>query len=182
MRHLVFVLTVSLVGCGAPTGPASGGVYFWKMLTSTVEFGACSDEPAFRAEIKPVSIGANTYFVYKVAADGKTAITQRCDRLDPKSCVDPEEPDVYDITGKELTRTETFKTPIDMSTCALSQTVTETLIDADKTMTLDLVSVLTLVDSPTDCATVETNVKRTAPNMLGIEGCVVTRKLTGEIK
>lgn len=183
MRFTIPALAVALAGCGpAMTGPTPGGTYFWQMLTSTVEFGACTDDPQFRETIKPVPISANSFVVYKVSADGKTAITQQCTRLDPRSCTDPETPNVYDIMGSELTRSESFKNPIEGSTCFLAQTVNETITEQGRSMTFDLVSILTLVDSPADCERVESGLKASSPNMLGVEGCVITRRLTGELK
>ena len=43
-------------------------------------------------------------------------------------------------------------------------------------------NVLTLVDSPAACATIETNLKANSPNGLGAQGCVVTFQLTGELR
>lgn len=184
MRHVTFALALVLAtGCPGPaTGPTPGGTYFWRVLSSTIEFGACSDEPTFRDGLRPVPFTENSFVVYRVADDGATAVTQDCSRLDAQSCVTPAMPDTYDISGFELTRSETFKNPIQNSSCMLSQNVNETIVESGRSMTFELISILTLTDSPTDCPNVESGLKRNSPNGLGVEGCVITRRLTGELK
>lgn len=184
MRRLAFLIPVVFAtwSCGPAGGQTPSGVYFWKLLTSDVAFSGCSDDPSFRSGIGPVAIGTNTYFSYRIAADGKTASTVKCTRLDASTCTDPEDALIYDVIGDELTRSETFKNPIQNSTCALQQVVGETFTRESTNMTLSLVSVLSLVDDATSCAEVETDLKNASPNMLGVEGCVITRTLTGELK
>ncbi|MGV3624754.1 MAG: hypothetical protein ACO1OB_28300 [Archangium sp.] len=184
MRHVSLALTLLLLtACPGPaTGPTPGGTYFWRITSSTIEFGACSDEPTFREGLKPVPFGPSSFVVYRVAADGKTAATQDCSRLDAQSCTTPPDADIYDISGFELTRSETFKNPIQNSTCMLSQNINETIVEDGRKMTFDLVSILTLTDAPADCENVEKGLQQNSPNGLGVEGCVVTRRLTGDLE
>ena len=182
MRLRSILFTLLLAGCPAYTGPQPDATYFWQVKTSTIEFGACSDEPSFRAPLTPIEITDNTFVIYKVSHDGKTATSQQCTSLDAKSCTDSDSPKVFDITGRDLIRTETQKAPIGTTGCSLQQTETWTLTDATRLMTLELVNVLTLVDSPPACDQVEADMKARSPNMLGVEGCVITSRLTGELK
>ena len=179
--HLTLFLGL-LAGCGQYTGPQANATYFWQVKTSTIEFGACSDAEDFRMGLTALPITDNTFVIYKVSADGKQAVTQKCDRLDSSTCTPSDSKVVFDITGRELTFTQSTKAPIGTTGCSLQQTETWTLTDATRKMTLDLVNVLTLVDSPPACDQVEADLKARSPNMMGVEGCVITSKLTGDLK
>jgi hypothetical protein len=180
LRSLLFA--VLLAGCGQYTGPQPDATYFWQMKTSELEFGACSDAADFRMGLDPLPITDNTFVIYKVSSDGKTAVTQKCERLDSRSCSPSDSGVTWDIVGRELTFTRSTKEPIGTTGCSLQQTETWTLTDATKAMTLDLVNVLTLVDSRPACDQVEADLKARSPNMLGVEGCVITNKLTGTLE
>lgn len=177
-----FLVPLVVLACGQYTGPQANATYFWQVKTSTLEFGACSDEAVFRSDIKPLDLTDNTFLIYKVTPDGKRAISQTCTRLDDSTCTDSDAGVVFDIAGRELTFVEADKSPVGSTGCALQQTRTWTLTDATKVMTLDISNVLTLVDSPPACDQVEKDLKARSPNMLGVEGCVITSKLTGDLK
>ena len=183
MRFDLATLAVLILsGCPMYTGPQADATYFWQIKTSTLEFGACSDAPDFRMGLEPLPITDNTFVIYKVSPDGKKAVTQKCDRLQSSSCSPSDSMVIFDVTGRELNFTQSSKAPIGMTGCSLQQTETWTLTDATRAMTLDLVNVLTLVDSAPACDQVEADLKMRSPNMLGVEGCVITSKLTGELK
>jgi hypothetical protein len=182
MRLHLPVLSLILAGCQQYMGPQPDATYFWQVKTSTIEFGACSDAADFRMPLTALPITDNTFVIYKVSSDGSKAITQKCDRLDSSTCSQSDSMVVFDVTGRELNFSKTDKAPIGMTGCSLQQTETWTLTDATRAMTLDLVNVLTLVDSQPACDQVEADLKMRSPNMLGVEGCVITSKLTGELK
>ncbi|MDP2270009.1 MAG: hypothetical protein Q8K32_04695 [Archangium sp.] len=182
MRLHLTLLALLLAGCPQYTGPQPDATYFWQIKTSTLEFGACSDAPDFREGLTALPITDNTFVIYKVSSDGKQAVTQKCDRLDSSTCSPSDSRVVFDVTGRELNFNQTNKAPIGMTGCSLQQTETWTLTDATRAMTLDLVNVLTLVDSQPACDQVEADLKARSPNGLGVEGCVITSKLTGELK
>lgn len=171
-----------LLACGQYTGPQPNATYFWQITTSTVEFGACSDAMDFRMGIAPVPISDNTFLIYKVSADGKQAVSQSCSRLDSSTCSPSDAGVVFEVAGRELTFTESDKAPIGTTGCSLQQTQTWTAIDATRALTVDIANVLTLVDSRPGCDMVEADLKMRSPNGLGVEGCVITSKLTGELK
>ena len=181
MRLALSLLTL-LAGCAQYTGPQADATYFWQIKTSTLEFGACSDAPDFRMGLTALPITDSTFVIYKVSSDGKKAVTQKCDRLDSKTCSPSESMVIFDIAGRDLTFSQTNRAPIGTTGCSLAQTETWTLTDATKQMSLNLVNVLTLVDSQPACDSVETDLKARSPNMLGVEGCVITSKLTGDLK
>jgi hypothetical protein len=187
MRLHVMLFALLLTDCGQYTGPQANATYFWQVKTSTIEFGACSDATDFRMNLTALPITDNTFVIYKVSADGKTAVTQKCSALDSTTCSPSDSGVVFDVTGRELNFTQSTKDPILTTSgattgCSLQQTETWTLTDATRLMTLDLVNVLTLVDSQPACDQVEADLKARSPNMLGVEGCVITSKLTGDLK
>jgi hypothetical protein len=180
--HLSIFAVALFSACPQYNGPQADATYFWQVKTSTLEFGACSDAMDFRMPLTALPITDNTFIIYKVSSDGTKAITQKCDRLDSATCTASDSNVVFDVTGRELNFTQSDKTPIGMTGCSLQQTETWTLTDATRAMTLDMVNVLTLVDSQPACDQVEADLKARSPNMLGVEGCVITSKLTGELK
>lgn len=169
-------------GGGSSNGLAPNAVYFWQITSSTVEFGQCSDKPEFRMDAKPLAFSDNSYLIYRVSGDGKTAVTQDCTRLDASTCSSSATPITFNIAGRELTFTQESKAPVGTTGCNLLQAETWTLADSGKAMTLDIANVLSLVDSPPACDSVEADLKMNSPNMLGVQGCVVTFKLTGNLK
>lgn len=181
-RRFTLVLCTLLGACGGSSGPVPDATYFWQLTSSAVEFGACSDDADFRAGLPPIELSENTFLVYRVAKDGRTAVSQDCTQLDARTCAPDAEGPVFDIAGRELTFTRQLKQPIGTTGCSLQQTETQVLTDNTRTMTLELQNVLTLVDAPAACGRVEADQKARSPNGLGVEGCVVTFKLTGALR
>lgn len=178
----LFLVPLVLLACGQYSGPQANATYFWQIKTSALEFGACSDAPDFRAGIDPLEFSDNTFLIYKVSADGKTAVSQSCTRLDSSTCTPSDAGVVFDIVGRELTFVESQKQPVGTTGCSIQQTLTWTLTDATRVMTLDINNVLSLVDSQPGCDAVEADLKARSPNMLGVQGCVITNKITGDLK
>lgn len=188
-RLIMAAMTLAvLVACGGAVGPQKNGIYFWQLTSSTQEFGACSDATDFRANINPIEISDSTFIIYKVSADGRTAHSQTCTQLKASTCSDTDGGVVFDVAGSELTLTNAFHDQIENSTCFLDQLQTWTLTDQQKEMTLNISNVLTLTpNSSSDadkasCTSVEASLKSRSPNMLGVEGCVITGTLKGELK
>lgn len=174
---------VLLVACGGgANGPVPNATYFWRVTSSTLEFGQCSDAMDFRADIQPLPFTDNSYIIYKVSKDGKQAVAQSCDRLDVATCKDSTSGVVFAIAGRELTFTRESKDPVGTTGCNLQQTETWTLRDQTKTLEVDIANTLSLVDSPPACDSVEKDLKMRSPNMFGVQGCVVTYKLSAELK
>lgn len=179
-RPLLFALL--LLSCGQYTGPQPNAFYFWQVKSSVLEWGECTDAMDFRANVAPISFTDNTFIIYRVSDDGAKAVTQKCSTLDDRTCSPSDGGVVFDVVGRELTFTRTTKDPVGNTGCSLQQTELWTLTDATRAMTLDVTNTLTLVDSRPGCDSVEADLKARSPNMLGVEGCVITNKLTGELK
>jgi hypothetical protein len=174
---LILVVTSGCGGAGSSLSP--NAVVFWRLTSSALQFGQCSDDAEFRKGVKPIEVMPNSYLVYRLSADGKTATSQQCQSLDPASCGDAPGPLVYSVNGRELTLTRSAKSPVGTTGCQLQLQDTWTLTDAKDTMTLDIDSALSLVDAPEACASAEAALKAQSPNRLGVEGCVVTFSLGG---
>ncbi len=177
---VVFALALGMSACGAASGPSGDAVYFWRVLTSTESFGACSDATDIRAAVPPIAITDNSYLIYKVSRDVKTAVSQTCTALDAATCTPASM--VWTISGRELSTTLEAKDAIGSTGCSLAQTQTWTLTDQGKTMSLEVSNVLTLVDATTACDDFEAALKARSPNQLGLQGCVVNFMLTGELR
>ncbi len=177
-RSLGFAAVLCLLACGPrPPGTQSNQTYFWKVTSSSLEFGACSDEKMFRDGLTPLKFEANSYLIYKVSRDNKTAVTQTCDRLDPATCKPSTSQVIFTIAGAELAFGSSGKSPLGLGGCNLLDTTTWLLTDKGATGTLEISHVLSLVDNPTACDAAEKQVKAQSPNMVGLEGCVVSFKV-----
>lgn len=183
MKRLLIVVPFLLGACGGgASGPVPNATYFWRVTSSTLEFGQCSDAMDFRMNVQPLAFTDNSYIIYKVSKDGKQAVSQTCERLDPATCMPSTSGVVFAVAGRELTFTRESKDPIGTTGCNLQQTETWTLRDQTKTLDVDIANTLALVDSPGACDSVEKDLKMRSPNMLGVVGCVVTFKLAAELK
>ncbi len=182
MRTSLLLLAALFAGCPEYTGPVADATYFWQVESSTLEVGACSDAPDFRASVKPLELTDNSFIIYKVSSDGKQAVAQTCDRLDSATCSPSASGVVFSVAGRELTFVQSSKSPIGMTGCNLQQTETWTLIDATREMTMSISNVLSLIDSPPACAQVEADLKMRSPNGMGVEGCVISFNLAGRLR
>ncbi|MBI3183872.1 MAG: hypothetical protein HYZ28_17180 [Myxococcales bacterium] len=164
----------ALVACGPrQPGPRPGEVLFWRVTSSEVSFVECTDDPGFRDQLKPVAIDENTYLIYRVEKDGRRATALSCESFSAASCSDHPSGIVYEVAGNELFYSRETKDPIGTGGCMLQDA--QSWVLTDKGVTLEMVAshVLGLVDSPTDCESLEAQVKRQSPNGLGVQGCIV---------
>ena len=176
MKRIALLLL--LVACGPrQPGAAANQTYFWRVVSSEVSFGTCSDEPNFRKDLMPLKFESNSFLIYKVAADGKSAESQTCGRIDPSTCMPSTTHVVFTVANPELIFTSEGKSDLGMGGCKLLDNTTWTLTDMSTTGTLEIAHVLSLVDNPTACTTAEAQFKQQSPNMLGLEGCVVSFKV-----
>lgn len=160
-------------------------VFFWHITSADVEFGSCTDESWFRDVFAAPDAGTNTYLIYEIAKDGKTASTLDCTRVSVDYCEKPANPVVWDVEGNELTRGLSFNSTIPDSGCSIQETITDTITDNGKTMTDATVDVISLVEDAAGsgaCTQLDTEVKGHSTNGFGLEGCVVTLTVQGEIK
>lgn len=194
-----------LAGCTNTLSPApvkgrttvqADSIYFWKVNTSTVEWGACSDAEDFRKSVSALPIGMNSFLIYKTTPDAKQAKTQACSALDPKTCTDSTSNVVFDVAGTELvfSRGMPTKEPLRVrdqtgaerdSKCQITQLETWTMRDNGTTFELEVTNALGLEDTmpPSgECDQIETSLVGRSPNMAGIRGCVITFKLTGDLR
>lgn len=181
MNRIAWGLVVAgLFGCGPatrPPGAKPGEMLFWRITSSEVSFSQCTDEAQFRDQIQPLSFDENTYLVYRVEADGKEATVLSCDALEPATCRPSASGITFDVAGTELLFSRDNKSPIGDQGCQLLAAESWVLTDQGETLQVDISNVLSLVDAPEACDAVEAQLRRQAPNGLGLQGCVVTFKV-----
>jgi hypothetical protein len=170
--------------------------YFWKVASSTLEWGTCSDADDFRASVSALPVGMNSFLIYKTDPEGKTAKAQTCTSLDPKTCTDSNSGINFDVMGTELIVTRPLlKEPLRVrdttglerdSTCSLTQLETWTMRDNGQKFDLDVTNSLGLVsdtpDGGAECELIENSLIARSPNMAGVRGCIITFKLAGDLR
>ncbi|MBE2248769.1 MAG: hypothetical protein IAE78_04400 [Myxococcus sp.] len=201
----VTAVVVGTAGCSGTVSPqpvqgrttvAPSATYFWKVGTSSLEWGACADAADFRASVSALPVGMNSFLIYKTDADAKKAKAQSCSSLDPATCTDSSSGIVFDISGTELEyRRPLLKEALRVrdttgmerdSACQLTQLETWTMRDNGQTFELEVTNALGLVDDtmpPTDeCDQIENSLIARSANMAGVRGCIITFKLGGELR
>ncbi len=176
------VLVGLVVSCGPQPrkpGPFGGEFAFWRVTSSTVDFGECSDEPGLRQSLGPIDAGTDRFFLYRVEKDAKTAVAQDCTHLSRTTCKDSDAGIVFAIAGNELTYTTESRAAITNTTCGLKVLETWTITDQGETCTVDVKDLLSLDGPSVECQRVEADLVRRSPNMKGVTGCVVSYTLTG---
>lgn len=174
MRLPILAGVALLLSCGGPRKPGArpGETLYWRVISSDVSYSACTDDPEFRT-IEPIPFDENTYFIYRVEQDGKKATALKCESFDPASCQPHTSGLAFDVAGTELLFSQEGKSPIGSAGCNLLDSQTWVLTDHGTTMTMEVNHVLSLVDAPAACDTVEETVKAQSPNGVGLRGCMV---------
>lgn len=198
------MVVAGLVACSPTVSPqpvqgrttvSPNATYFWKVATSTVEWGTCADAADFRANVAPLPFSMNSFLIYKTDAEAKTATAQSCTSLDPSTCMNSSSNVVFQVAGTELsfTRAETedalrvrdTNNVERDSTCKLTQLETWTMRDNGQKFELDVTNTLGLKETDmvaNECKLIEDNLIARSPNMAGVRGCVLTFKLTGDLR
>ncbi len=174
------LVCLAAAGCG-PHKPSNhaGETVFWKINASNTTFTDCTDDPAFRSQLPVFAADAGNFLVYKVDGEGKRATVQNCNTRDPTSCSDNTTGLVFDIAGSELNFSRDSKAAIGTGGCQLQVTQSWLLTDQETKMSLEISDIFSLIDNPTDCDRVQTQLQAQAPNHLGLQGCVVRFLLGG---
>lgn len=203
-RVLLLVVAGLVVACSPTVSPqpvkgrttvSPNATYFWKVASSTVEWGTCADAPDFRANVAPLPFSMNSFLIYKTNADATKAVAQSCTSLDPTTCMDSSSKVEFTVAGTELTfprpETEEALRVRDTnnvereSTCKLTQLETWTMRDNGQKFELEVQNTLGLKETDmvaNECKLIEDNLIARSPNMAGVRGCVLTFKLTGDLR
>lgn len=204
-RVLSFVVAVLVVSCSPTVSPqpvqgrktvAPNATYFWKVASSTVEWGACADAPDFRANVAPLPFSMNSFLIYKTNDDATKAVAQSCTSLDPATCMNSSSKVVFEVAGPDLIFTPDAGTEDTLrvrdtnglerdSTCKLTQFELWTMHDQGLKFELEVTNTLGLKETDMvakECKLIEDNLIARSPNMAGVRGCVLTFKLTGDLR
>jgi len=178
---VVAALTLLCCGPRAP-GPHPDETMFWRITSSEAAMTACTDDPSFKDQVKPIEYTDNTYLMYRVAKDGKQATALACTQLDSRTCQDSPSGIVFDVAEHELLYATESKEAIGDGGCQLQGAQSWVLTDKGETLTMEVNNSLSLVDSPTVCPKIEEQVKAQSPNGLGVQGCIVQYTIGATIK
>lgn len=174
----ILLLAAASSGCGErKPGAVPNAVEFWNVVDTTLEFGACGDDPGFRRQISPSLADPGSVFVYRVSEDGRSARQQQCSWLSASSCVDSVPPLVFEVAGTQLIHAREERSPIGKEGCQLLNGQSWVGSDLGREMVLEITNALSLVDDPAACARVDAAFRQQSPNGLGLEGCLFTLRM-----
>jgi len=178
------LLFLSLTACSREAGPSTdehGLIFYWQVTSSDIAWGQqCSDAEDFRADLGPLAFEQDTYVVYRVSDDGTQAFDQLCGTTDSSTCVDGDV--VFDIDGHDLVYDpDAVRTPIENGgSCMLDADDRWVLTDQGATLDFGLEILFTLAGPSADCDPIQADLEDSAPNGLGIDGCLVTLSATAD--
>lgn len=172
-----------------PSDDEFGQIFFWRVVGSEVDFGdECTDDEGFRDEIEPIEFEKNSFLVYKVDDDGKTATDQDCSRVDGSTCDDSDLDIEYDIDDHTLTYDqEAQRDTLTSWACDLEVDGFWTLTDKGETMDFVVDLSVLLVDQEgandtNNCEAAEADIKAQSENGKGFDGCVITHTIDLEFE
>jgi hypothetical protein len=165
-----------LAGCGprepGPHEAEHGAVAYWEVTGTSVLDDGCTDDPAFTEALQPIELEENTFFIYKLASDGQTALVQDCTSTDASSCTDLEPAIELEVNGHQLLHDRPPETrPLDGTTCELELDEMWTFIDTGDVATLNVDLILSLVGDEAACAQIDADIRQRSPNGAGLDGC-----------
>jgi|GEM_PF-1162388 len=164
------------VGLRAP-GPHSdeqGLVTYWLVTEALpLEYDQCTDAADWRGQIAAPEFSANSFLMYRVAADGSTALSQSCETTSASSCTDGDK--TWNVSGNVLTATddptESAQSGYD---CSLRFDTVWRVTDNGETGRLDVELNLSLVGDTASCQTLDSAIAAAGTNGVGFDGCRVT--------
>lgn len=181
MRRLqppLLLLAAALLGaaCSSPGPFTPDGVIFWQITSSNVFFTACPDSTAFTAASPPLDV-VGRYLVYRVSPDGRSAVQQDCDRVDPTSCLAAPDGLIWSIEGTTLRASTERRDAVGTTTCTLLQSERWTMDATGQAMLIGIANTLSLLGLPAACDPVEAAAREASPNGHGLAGCVITYRM-----
>jgi hypothetical protein len=183
-HHLTLPLAsaVLLGSACVPAGPLSAnGVSFWEITTSAVSYQGCSDSRAFHDAVPHWDV-EGAFLVYRVSPDGTSAVQQACDRVDAASCLAATDGLTWTIDGATLRTVQEVRDALDASGCQLVQQQRWAMTPVQAEIQIIVTSTLSLVGAASACDPIQAAVQARAPNGQGLDGCVVTYRLAGELR
>jgi hypothetical protein len=145
-------VVISACGLEREPGPSPnefGGFFFWQVSgEGQIDLSdACGPEP-----LAPPDLPPNSYLVYQVSEDGKSATAQDCERVQASSCKRSDVDLVFDVKGHTLSAQTTEAAEPITDTCDNAIHFDWTVIDEGTTADFS-VSVKSVLSG--DCEDVE---------------------------
>jgi hypothetical protein len=165
-------------GCG-DAGPYPGEVAFWRIAEARLEFTRCSDSPALRGGLEPLPV--DSYLIYEVAEDARTARMMSCQTRDPFTCAPHPAGVTFQIAGEELWFDDATTQPMGPDGCVLTQTEAWLVVDLGATAQLEVSTFLSLDGPKSACDAVDAEFRGPSLNGEGIDGCAVRNFATAEL-
>jgi hypothetical protein len=175
---MLVVMAVLTIGCGArepgPLPSEFGKVTYWRALSSSVGFTACTDAAGWQSSIAAPKIEENSYVMYRLSADGKTATAQSCTTTLASSCTDLVPAIVFIVTGHTLIYDAPSQVrDLQGTACGLQADQVWTIEDRGEDASFKAALTFNLVGPVNDCAALDAQIKSEGTNGFGIDGCGV---------
>lgn len=185
-RLLAVSALCSLIAACGPRAPGPhehewGDIFYWEVTGSELDVGhRCTDAPSFRDKLQGPEFEENTYLMYRVDTDGRSAVMQSCRTLDPATCEDSALDLVFEIDGQKLVaHPPPDVRDIENSACKLEGDEIWTVLDRGETMKLTYETTFQLVGDVTACAELEDRIVSQSSNGQGVNDCTLTLIVDG---
>ncbi len=142
-----------------------------------MEIAGCTNANSWLDDISPVGFEEDSFFVYRLADNGKTATAQVCETFAARTCTP-----VRGFVFNRNKHTFILNFPDELRSlrntdCELNIAQTWTMVDAGQAASLRLASAYSLVGEPSQCDPIEALIVADAPNGLGIDGCSIDSRI-----
>ena len=174
----VVMVAVSTLGCLGPRDPGPleeefGQVLFWEVTSTSLGDEGCTDDPAFQDTLSLPPLEENTYFMYRVSDDGKTAVAQDCAELDADSCVAVDDI-TFDIDGHEHVWSPEPESITRSPVCEVFGRQVWRFDDQGTDGTLDILIDFPFEGTDNGCAELDADMAAQSTNGLGLASCEIS--------
>lgn len=178
---LAFAFLIAASAC-SPREPgfAPNEWLSWRIIEADVEFSRCSDAPVWRDQFSAPDVSSGNQSV-TVAIDpsGKEALLMSC--MGGSACAVAQPEVRFTVAGTELLHGSNSRLEVSQSTCQVAVAEVIVIVDEGQTMSLQNALTFTLVEDDAACASFDANLRGQSANGAGIDGCVVTFNMKGQL-
>ena len=186
-RPLTLCVAALFLSCLACLGPREAGpledewgqVLFWEVTALESDATACTDAADFQDALDLPPLEPNTFFIVRVADDGRTAVAADCTETRAETCTDLDD-FVFDIDGNVLEYVEPPEVVSSGLGCEVAVAPVWTMIDDGDIGALEVSITFPFDGDPDDCASLDADIATLGNNGDGLMDCAAT--LTADLE
>ncbi|MBI4703999.1 MAG: hypothetical protein HY744_23065 [Deltaproteobacteria bacterium] len=148
-----------------------GLVTYWRVESTSASTLRCTDAPEWADVVAPPDVVAGSHLIYRVSADGRTAVGQSCATTDASTCHDIDQ--VYAISEHKLVYEPAPSVVAREGECELLRKVVWTIVDQGERGRFVVEYSFGSRPAPDSCQFLDAAIKDDSPNRFGALACLV---------